>query len=112
MRQPPRLRAPDRPEQRRDKIDVLPLYELDQVLNDRARLLRVVRGVRRSRSTLEQFLVWLRLEHPTGRPHAAPRERNGVPAPPSCFGGLVEGQRDQTPRFADRFRVCETHREA
>jgi hypothetical protein len=41
----PRLGAPDRPEQGRDKFDVLSLRQRDQVLDDGARLLRVVGGV-------------------------------------------------------------------
>jgi hypothetical protein len=43
--QPPRLSAPNRPEQRRDKLDSLLLYQRDHVLNDGARLIRVVRCV-------------------------------------------------------------------
>jgi hypothetical protein len=40
--QPPWLTTPDRPEQRRDKIDALPLHQRDQVLSDGARLPGVV----------------------------------------------------------------------
>src|SRR4029077_2077532 len=43
IRQSSWLSTPDRPEQGGDKIDVLPLYERDQISDDGARLIRVVR---------------------------------------------------------------------
>ena len=39
------LSAPDRPEQGRDKINLLLLYESNQIADDGARLIRVVRRV-------------------------------------------------------------------
>ena len=40
-----RLSAPDRPKQGSDKFDVLPLYKSNQISDDGARLIRVVRRV-------------------------------------------------------------------
>ena len=39
------LSAPDRPEQGRDKVDLLSLYEGNQISDDGARLIRVVRSI-------------------------------------------------------------------
>jgi hypothetical protein len=41
--QPPWLSAPDRPEQRRDKFDVLALDERNQIADDGARFIGLVR---------------------------------------------------------------------
>ena len=43
--QPPRLSAPDRPEQSGGIVDVLPLNKRNQISDDGARLIRVVRRV-------------------------------------------------------------------
>jgi hypothetical protein len=45
IRQSSRLSTPDRPEQGGDKFDVLPLYKSNQISDDGARLIRVVRSV-------------------------------------------------------------------
>jgi hypothetical protein len=43
--QPSRLSAPNRPKQGSDKFDVLPFHKVNQIANDGARLIRVVRRV-------------------------------------------------------------------
>ena len=46
------LRAPDRPEQGGDKIDLLPFYESNQISDDGARLNRFVRRVGADRAAV------------------------------------------------------------
>jgi hypothetical protein len=50
--QPPRLCAPNRLKKRRDKFDVLPFYKSNQIPDDGACLIRIVRRVRDDRGAI------------------------------------------------------------
>jgi hypothetical protein len=105
--QSPRLSTPDCPEQGGDKIDVLPFYKGNQISDDGARLIRVVRRVGDDRGAIRAKPTRTHIADVPGQRHRAVGSQRNRQRRPHTFPGRG---RSTSPRLQRSLGRCGARR--